>query len=164
MKKNNGFTLIELMVVVSIIGILASVAMPQYQVYVHRSEVTEALGMAANIRENVTAYYVETLEFPNNNKQAGIPDPDKLIANRITEVEVAGGAIHVTLGNKIAKPLQGKILTFRPATVDGSPKSPISWLCGYDEPVKGMSAVGANKTTLSDEYLPAACRKRDDSV
>jgi hypothetical protein len=53
-----------------------------------------------------------------------------------------------------------KILTFRPATVDGSPKSPISWLCGYDAPVAGMSAVGANKTTLSNEYLPAACRKR----
>ena len=164
MSKNKGFTLIELMIVVSIIGILASVAMPQYQVYVHRSEVTEALSMAANVREDVTAYYVETLEFPKNNKQAGVPEPDKLIANRITGVEVDNGAIHVTLGNKIAKPLQGKVLTFRPATVDGSPKSPISWLCGYDEPVKGMSSVGENKTSLSDDYLPAACRKRDDSV
>ena len=164
MKKNSGFTLIELMVVVSIIGILASVAMPQYQVYVHRSEVTEALGMAANIREDVTAYYVEMLEFPKDNKHAGVPEPNQLIANRITGVEVDDGAIHVTLGNKIAKPLQGKVLTFRPATVDGSPKSPISWLCGYDEPVQGMSAVGENKTSLSDEYLPAACRKRDDRV
>ncbi|MBN4081989.1 pilin [Beggiatoa alba] len=159
MNNNAGFTLIELMVVVSIIGILASVAMPQYQVYMHRSEVTEALGMAANIREDVTAYYVETLDFPQNNKQAGVPEPDKLIANRITGVEVDGGAIHVTLGNKVAKPLRGKILTFRPATVDGSPKSPISWLCGYDDPVEGMSAMGSNKTSLSDEYLPAACRK-----
>lgn len=164
MNKKSGFTLIELMVVVSIIGILASIAMPQYQVYIHRSEITEALGMAANIREDVTAYYVETLEFPTDNKQAGIPDPSKLIANRITGVEVNGGAIHVTLGNKIAKPLRGKILTFRPATVDGSPTSPISWLCGYDEPVNGMSAVGSNKTSVSEEYLPAACRLRDDHV
>ncbi len=164
MNKNNGFTLIELMVVVSIIGILASIAMPQYQVYIHRSEVTEALGMGANIREDVTAYYVETLEFPKDNKQAGVPNPNKLIANRITAVEVDDGAIHVTLGNKIAKPLRGKILSFRPATVDGSPKSPISWLCGYDEPVNGMTAVGANKTSVSAEYLPAACRKRDKSV
>ena len=164
MNKHNGFTLIELMVVVSIIGILASVAMPQYQVYVHRSEVTEALGMAANIREDVTAFYVETLEFPKDNKQAGGPGPDKRIANRVTGVEVSGGAIHVTLGNKIAKPLKGKVLTFRPATVDGSPKSPISWLCGYDEPVKGMTAVGTNKTSISNEYLPAACRKRHGSV
>jgi type IV pilus assembly protein PilA len=160
MNKAKGFTLIELMVVVAIIGILASMAMPQYQVYVHRSEVTEAIGMAANIREDVTAYYVETLVFPKDNKQAGVPDPEKLIGNRITGVEVVSGAIHVTMGNKVAKPLQGKILTFRPATVDGSPKSPISWLCGYDEPVVGMSAVGANRTSLSNEYLPAACRKR----
>jgi type IV pilus assembly protein PilA len=160
MNNDKGFTLIELMVVVAIIGILATVAMPQYQNYVHRSEVTEAIGMAANIREDVTAYYIETLEFPKDNEQAGVPEPDKLIANRITGVEVDGGAIHVSLGNKIAKPLRGKILTFRPATVDGSPKSPISWLCGYDVPVAGMSAVGANKTTLSNEYLPAACRQR----
>jgi type IV pilus assembly protein PilA len=164
MRNHTGFTLIELMVVTSIIGILASIAMPQYQVYIYRSEVTEALGMAATIREDITAYYVETLDFPKDNRQAGVPDPDKLIANRITGVEVDNGAIHVTLGNKIAKPLQGKILTFRPATVDGSPKSPISWLCGYDEPVKGMSAVGTNKTSLSGEYLPTACRKRDDSA
>ena len=160
MSKNGGFTLIELMVVVSIIGILASIAMPQYQVYLHRSEVTEALSMAANIREDVTAYYVETLDFPRNNRQAGVPEPEKLIGNRIIGVEVEDGAIHVTLGNKIAKPLQGKVLTFRPAIVDGSPKSPITWLCGYDEPVKGMSAVGRNVTSLPDEYLPAACRNR----
>ncbi len=161
MKKGNGFTLIELMIVVSMIGVLASVALPQYQSYVIRGEVTEALTMASTLREDVTTYYVETLEFPKNNKQAGAPAPDKLIANRITGVEVADGAIHVTLGNKVAKPLQGKVLTFRPATVNGSPKSPISWLCGYDEPVNGMSAVGANRTTVDPEYLPSACRKRD---
>jgi type IV pilus assembly protein PilA len=160
MNKVRGFTLIELMVVVAIIGILASMAMPQYHDYIHRSEVAEAIAMAAHIREDVTAYYVETLEFPEDNKQAGVPDPDKLIGNRITGVEVDQGAIHVTLGNKIAKPLHGKVLTFRPATVDGSPKSPIAWLCGYDEPVTGMSAVGANKTSLDNEYLPRACRKR----
>ncbi len=148
------------MIVISMIGILASLAMPQYQSYVIRTEVTEALSMTSTIREEVTAYYVENLEFPKNNKQAGVPAPDKLIANRITGVEVSNGAIHVTLGNKVVKQLHGKVLTFRPATVNGSPKSPISWLCGYDEPVKGMSAAGSNNTSVSEEYLPSACRKK----
>jgi len=70
------------------------------------------------------------------------------------------GAIHVTMGNKASEPLQGKVLTFRPATVIGSPASPIAWLCGYDEPVLGMTAVGLNKTDIDPEYLPWACRAK----
>jgi type IV pilus assembly protein PilA len=114
--------------------------------------------MAANLRENVTNYYVEKLEFPGNNQMAGVPAPKLLIGNRITGVVIESGAIHVTLGNKASKPLQGKVLSFRPAVVAGSPKSPIAWLCGYDQPVTGMEAVGSNKTDLEKEFLPSACR------
>lgn len=158
MRNAKGFTLIELMVVVAIIGILASISLPAYQVYVQRSEVVEALSMAAAMRENVTNYYVEKLDFPSDNEKAGVPAPNYLIGNRITSVAIDSGAIHVTLGNKASKPLQGKILSFRPAIVIGSPKSPIAWLCGYDEPVPGMEARGINKTDLEKQFLPAACR------
>jgi len=155
--KKNGFTLIELMVVVSIIGILAAVALPAYQSYILRSHVAEPLSYAGNLRQPITQYYIDNLEFPKNNREARLPEPDKLISTKILSVEVIDGAFHILLGNKAPKPLQGKYLTFRPATVNGSPISPISWLCGYAEPVDGMSVVGINKTDIEEIYLPSEC-------
>ena len=130
------------MIVVSIIGILASISLPHYHVYQKRTEVTEALTLATTIREDITAFYMHSLTFPRDNNQAGVPAPDKLISNRVSQMVIEDGALHITLGNKIAKNLRGKVLSFRPATVDGSPVSPISWLCGYDQPIEGHDRGG----------------------
>ena len=153
-----GFTLIELMVVVAMIGILASVALPSYQVYLQRSDMVEALSLSSTAREEINQYYKQQLSFPANNAAAGLPPADKLIGNRVSAIHVEQGAIHITLGHKIAQPLQGKILSYRPVVVDGSPASPISWLCGYDTAVTGMQAIGENKTTVPPELLPSNCR------
>ena len=152
-----GFTLIELMIAVAIVAILATVAMPSYLAQHQRKDVAEALRTAKNIRDDVTNYYDVHLSFPSDNKEAGVPEPDFLIGNKITKIEIEDGAIHITLGNKASKPLQNKIVSLRPAIVTDSPKSPISWLCGPDEPVPGMEAVGKNKTDISMGLIPASC-------
>ncbi|TXK60989.1 pilin [Alkalisalibacterium limincola] len=160
MKRSSGFTLIELMIVVTIIGILAGIALPAYQVYVQRAEVAEAISLGDFARTHVEEFYRDRRSFPANNEEAGIPPPDKLIGNRITSVEVVDGAVHVTLGFKASASLSGKVLSFRPATVTGSPASPMAWLCGLDEPVSGMQAAGSNRTDLEPQSLPSSCRAR----
>ena len=88
------------MVVISIIGILAAVALPQYSKYMQKAELVDPLAMAAVIREDVTTYYIENREFPKNNKQANVPESKYLIGNRVTGISIENGAINISLGNK----------------------------------------------------------------
>ncbi len=158
MKSFRGFTLIELMIVVSIIGILAAIALPSYQSYTIRSQIVEAITLTNELKISINEYYKYHGRFPLNNKAAGIPEPQYLIGNYVKTVHVSNGAIHVTFGNKMNKHVDGKKLTLRPIVVTGSPTSPISWNCGYSEPPEGMETVGENETDVDAKYLAAACR------
>jgi len=157
-SSNKGFTLIELMVVVGIIGILASLALPQYRSYVVRAQLVESLTLAREVQDGVQDYYKHHGRFPKNNKQAGVPEPQYLIGNYVKQIQVADGAIHITLGNKINMQLNDKIISLRPLVVTGSPGSPISWNCGFSEPPQGMQTVGENKTDIDIIFLGATCR------
>lgn len=153
-----AFTLIELMVVIAIIGILAAVALPAYQDYTVRAKIAESLSLASEVQSTVKEYYKHHTKFPKNNLEAGAPKAEHLLGNYVSSIEVAEGALHITMGNKVNHPIQGKVLTIRPIYVEESPTSPISWVCGGDQPPKGMKAAGENKTNIDDKYLPVSCR------
>ncbi len=157
-RLNKGFTLIELMIVVSIIGILASVALPSYQVYTARAKVAEAISLAQELQPSIKDFYKERLSFPKDNQHAGVPKAKFLIGNYVKSIQIEKGAIHVLLGNNVPEPMQGKTLSLRPIVVVGSPSSPISWVCGKASAPEGMQAVGDDKTDLDNEYLPGPCR------
>lgn len=157
-KILRGFTLIELMIVIAIIGVLSTMAIPTYQDYIIRGQVGEASRMVEGAKLAITEYYNKYHKFPTDNRGAGVPEPEHLIGNYVTSVRVTNGALHITLGNRINALAKGKVLSWRPAYVDANRKSPISWLCGYAEPVKGMSTSSANETTLPPAYLGPDCR------
>ena len=153
-----GFTLIELMIVVAIIGILAGVALPSYQTYTVRAQLAEALALASEVKGDVKEFYKASGRFPADNHAAGLPSASLLIGNYVESIDVANGALHVKLGNRASKPIVGKVLTLQPLVVVGSPASPISWSCGRAKPPKGMAAVGDNRTDVDRQFLPYPCR------
>ena len=158
MMKNNGFTLIELMIVVAIIGILAAIALPAYQDYTIRAQMAEGINLTNAVKPKIQDFYDAKGRFPANNEEAGLPEARYLIGNYVKGISVEDGAIHVTMGNKINQRLDGKILTLRPQFVEESAITPLAWLCGGGEVVNGMTAAGANRTDIENQYLPAACR------
>ncbi|ENS8654577.1 pilin, partial [Neisseria gonorrhoeae] len=142
-----GFTLIELMIVIAIVGILAAVALPAYQDYTARAQVSEAILLAEGQKSAVTEYYLNNGEWPANNGDAGVASASKIKGKYVKEVEVKNGVVTATMASSnVNKEIKDKRLSLWAKRQDGS----VKWFCG--QPVKrdAGAKTGADDVAKDD--------------
>jgi type IV pilus assembly protein PilA len=151
-----GFTLIELMIVVAIIGILAAIAIPAYQDYTIRSQVTEGLNLASDLKAGIGEYYAQNGTWPTL-AQVGVSGGATSKSGKyVLSVDVAAnGVINVTYGLQANTNIDMDILSIRAAP---NANGDLVWVCGNKAAPTGATPPGTNATTVINKYLPAACR------
>lgn len=136
-----GFTLIELMIVVAIIGILAAIALPAYQDYTARAQMSEALILADGQKGAVTEYYADKGVFPGSNASAGIAAASDISGKYVAQVAVGtSGVITATMkASQVAAGITSTTLSLTPTASSGA----VKWAC---------------TSSAQNKYVPAACR------
>lgn len=167
-QMQKGFTLIELMIVVAIIGILAAIAIPAYQDYTIRSQVTEGLSLAGAAKAAVAESYSQTGTAPINREVAGMsPTATDTNGKYVTSVTVANGTITVLYGGTQANAkITAAGANQLSLTPYETPDASVSWKCG-NAPVPAGALLGTasagttaaiGTTSVANKYLPKACR------
>lgn len=161
-QVQKGFTLIELMIVVAIIGILAAIAIPAYQDYVVRSQVSEALAMAGAAKASVAEFYANRGAWPADNDEAGMGAASDIKGKYVDQITVDNGGITIRFGGDVNQKISGATLGLSPAA---SPNDDVVWKCGRADFASGSTDGGASAATdgttsdtLLNKYLPSSCR------
>ena len=139
-RVQSGFTLIELMIVIAIIGILAAIALPAYNDYTARAQVSEAVNLASGLKLQVADVYADTGTLVGVASGAdGIPLANTVLGKYTTGVSVADSVIEATVGGDASALVAAGTITLTPTVNAGS----LEWAC---------------TSSLDPKYLPAACR------
>ncbi|NND46261.1 MAG: pilin [Woeseiaceae bacterium] len=141
-QQQSGFTLIELMIVVAIIGILASIAIPAYQDYTIRAQVADGLTLAGSAKRSMTEYYVDRGVWAADNATAGLVAATEIVGKYTTSVSINNNLIDVVYGNDAHTAIAGQSLRLEAVENNGS----FSWNC--------FSPGDA----IAPKHLPSACR------
>lgn len=165
MQKQQGFTLIELMIVVAIIGILAAIAIPQYQNYVARSEMSEALNLAGGLKTPVaeiinTTGGVSSADSSTADTSGQIPPPTDVNGKYVSEVSVEDGVITATMrgsGSDVSSDIQDAKLRLTPGTGTGDSFTPLS----DDNASEAGSISWQCESDADAKYLPGSCEHAD---